>query len=157
MKVVFSVVGKTTERYLQEGIALYAKRLQHYLPFELVVLPDAKAVGKISPEQLKAKEGELILQQLRPDDGLILLDEAGKLLNSVQLAQTLDQWQQAPFRRLVFQVGGAYGFAPTVYTRANHLLSLSPLTFSHQMVRLFFVEQLYRAMTILRNEPYHNP
>lgn len=150
------MIGKTQDAYLREGIAIYQKRLGHYLPFTMDILPDIKRAGQLSPAQLKQREGELILQRLRPDDGLILLDESGAQFTSVKFAAYLDQQLQAPYRRLIFQIGGAYGFSPEVYQRANGKLSLSKMTFSHQMIRLFFLEQLYRAMTILRNEPYHN-
>jgi 23S rRNA (pseudouridine1915-N3)-methyltransferase len=156
MKVEFVYIGKTAEAYLVEGMAIFEKRLKHYLNLECVLLPDVKQGGKLGPEQLKQKEGELILQRLKNEDCLILLDERGKQYSSEQFAAIVDQWRQGPFKRLVFQVGGAYGFSPEVYARANFQMALSSMTFSHQMVRLFFLEQLYRAMTILRNEPYHN-
>jgi 23S rRNA (pseudouridine1915-N3)-methyltransferase len=156
MKTTFAYIGKTNETYLETGMAIFEKRLRHYLPFETLLLPDVKDAGKLSAEQLKIREGELILSKLKPDDGLILLDERGKQYTSTQFAQQMDQWFQMPYRRLIFQVGGAFGFSDAVYERANHKLALSPMTFSHQMVRLFFLEQLYRGMTILRNEPYHN-
>ncbi len=156
MKTTFSYIGKTADKYLEEGIGMYERRLKHYLPYETILIPDVKNGGKLDPEQLKIKEGEQILQRLKNDDCLILLDERGKLYSSEQFASTMDQWFQAPYKRLVFQVGGAFGFSEAVYQRANYKLSLSAMTFSHQMIRLFFLEQLYRAMTILRNEPYHN-
>lgn len=156
MKTTFSYIGKTADKYLEEGCGIYERRLKHYLSYETVLIPDVKNGGKLDAEQLKIKEGEQILQRLKNDDCLILLDERGKHYNSEQFAATLDLWFQAPFKRLVFQVGGAYGFSEAVYQRANYKLSLSSMTFSHQMIRLFFLEQLYRAMTILRNEPYHN-
>jgi 23S rRNA (pseudouridine1915-N3)-methyltransferase len=156
MKVEVWCIGKTAEAYLRDGIDIYARRLQRYLPFALEILPDVKGAGKLSPPQLCEREGELVLQRLRPEDGLILLDERGKTLGSVDLAHWLDKQLQQPYRRLIFLIGGAYGFAPEVYHRAQAKLSLSKMTFSHQMVRLFLLEQLYRAMTILRNEPYHN-
>ncbi len=157
MKVTIQFVGKTNERYLEEGITNYFKRLKHYLPVELSVLPDLKKAGKRSADQLKEQEGERILASLHPADRLILLDEKGKSFSSVDFAAWLDKQLQGSHRRLVFQVGGAYGFSPAVYERADQLLTLSAMTFSHQMVRLFLLEQLYRAQTILRNEPYHNP
>lgn len=156
MKVHVYYIGKTSEAYLREGEAIYAKRLKHYLPITFEVLPDVKNAGKLSAEQLKAKEGELILSRLKNDDGLILLDEGGKQFGSVDFAQWLDLQLQRPYKRLVFLVGGAFGFPPEVYARANGKLSLSKMTFSHQMIRLFFAEQLYRGMTILRGEKYHN-
>lgn len=156
MKVEFWVIGKTNESYLRQGIELYVKRLSHYLPFKMIVIPDVKTSKGTKPVQLKAKEGEAILQKLKSEDLLILLDEKGKSFNSVDFAQYLDQLLMRPGRRLIFLVGGAFGFSEALYERAQGKLSLSKMTFSHQMIRLFFVEQLYRAMTILRNEPYHN-
>lgn len=156
MKVELWAIGKTNERYLEEGMALYEKRLKHYLPFQWAVLPDIKGAGHLSAQQLKVKEGENILSKLKEDDLLILLDERGRSFSSEGFATYLDKKLQQSQRRLVFLIGGAYGFSDTLYERANDQLSLSSMTFSHQMVRLFFMEQLYRAMTILRNEPYHN-
>ncbi len=156
MKVHVYYIGKTSEKYLQAGEAIYVKRLKHYLPVTFEVLPDVKGAGKMTAEKLKEKEGELVLSRLKNDDGLILLDEGGKQYGSVEFASWLDRQLQQPYRRLVFLVGGAFGFAPAVYERANGKLSLSKMTFSHQMIRLFFSEQLYRAMTILRGEKYHN-
>lgn len=156
MKVELWAIGKTNERYLEEGMALYEKRLKHYLPFQWTVLPDIKGAGNLSAQQLKAKEGESILSKLKDDDLLILLDERGRSFSSEGFATYLDKKLQQSQRRLVFLIGGAYGFSDALYERAKDQLSLSSMTFSHQMVRLFFLEQLYRAMTILRNEPYHN-
>lgn len=157
MKVECWFIGKTADRYLREGIDKYAQRLPHYLPFEKVILPDIKNAGKLSPPQLKQKEAELVLSRLKPQDALFILDEKGKQLTSEDLAQWVDQQLQGFHRRLIFLVGGAFGFDDAIYQRANGKLSLSKMTFSHQMVRLFWLEQLYRAMTILKNEPYHNP
>jgi 23S rRNA (pseudouridine1915-N3)-methyltransferase len=156
MKAEFVYIGKTADKYLEEGMAIFEKRLRHYLNLEIVLLPDIKQGGKLPSEQLKIKEGEGILSRLKSDDCLILLDERGKQYSSEQFASTMEQWFQLPYKRLVFQVGGAFGFSDAVYERANFKISLSSMTFSHQMVRLFFLEQLYRAMTILRNEQYHN-
>ena len=156
LKVLFWVIGKTNEQYLNAGVEIYAKRLQHYLPFEMEILPDVRKAKHLTKEQLKAKEGTYLLSRLKNDDLLILLDEKGKTFNSVEFAAYLDRQLQLPYRRLIFQVGGAFGFSDEVYQRANAKLALSKMTFSHQMVRLFFLEQLYRGMTILRNEPYHN-
>lgn len=157
MKVELWVIGKTNERYLEDGMALYEKRLKHYLPFQWTVAPDVKGAGSFSGQQIKVKEGEIILSKIKEDDLLILLDERGRVLSSEGFAAYLDKKLQQTQRRLVFLIGGAYGFSDALYARANDQLSLSAMTFSHQMVRLFFIEQLYRAMTILRNEPYHNP
>lgn len=156
MKIEFWVIGKTNEAYLEEGISIYLQRLRHYVPFEMITLPDVKNAGKLESDQLKAKEGEIVLNRLKKQDLLLLLDERGKSYTSETFAKFLEQKLQMPGKKLVFLVGGAYGFSDAVYTRADSKLSLSTMTFSHQMVRLFFVEQLYRAMTILRNEPYHN-
>lgn len=156
MKIEFWVIGKTNETYLQEGISIYLQRLRHYVPFEMHTLPDVKNAGKLESDQLKAKEGEIVLNRLKKQDFLILLDERGKSYTSETFAQFLEQKLQLPGKKLIFLVGGALGFSEAVYERADAKLSLSAMTFSHQMIRLFFVEQLYRAMTILRNEPYHN-
>lgn len=156
MKVEMWVVGKTSESYLQEGIAIYIKRLSHYLPFRMLIIPAVKTSKGMEPLQVKEKEGAAILQKLKSDDLLILLDEKGKSFNSVAFARYVDRLLMRPGRRLIFLVGGAFGFSDVIYQRAQGKLSLSEMTFSHQMIRLFFVEQLYRAMTILRNEPYHN-
>ena len=155
MKIEFWVIGKTDFDYLKEGIALYEKRLKHYVAYEMVVLADVKN-PPLSMEALKTKEGEIILNKLQKDDFLILLDENGKQSTSVEFSQFLEKKQMDGTKRLIFQIGGAYGFSEAVYVRANHKMSLSKLTFSHQMVRLFFVEQLYRAFTIIKGEKYHN-
>ncbi|MBB4077941.1 23S rRNA (pseudouridine1915-N3)-methyltransferase [Lewinella aquimaris] len=156
MKVVVMYIGKTNEAYLRSGEAIYQKRLSHYLPISFEEIADVRKAGKLSADQLLVKEAELIESRIAPEDRLVLLDEAGELLSSVEFATYMEKELQRPARRLVFLVGGAYGFAPSVYQRADAKLSLSKMTFSHQMVRLFFTEQLYRAMTILRNEKYHN-
>ena len=156
MKVQLYFIGKTKEKYLRTGEEIYAKRLQHYLPIATEVLPDVRQAGKLKSEELKEREGELLLSRIGNDDHLILLDEGGQQFGSLAMATWLERELQRPARRLVFAVGGAFGFAPAVYERANAKLSLSQMTFSHQMVRLFFLEQLYRSMTILRNEKYHN-
>ncbi|KAA3631743.1 MAG: 23S rRNA (pseudouridine(1915)-N(3))-methyltransferase RlmH [Bacteroidetes bacterium] len=156
MNVVFRVVGKTSEKYLEEGIAVFNKRLSHYLPYKYEIMPDVKKAGKMSPVQLKEEEGKMILQKTNSDDYLILLDENGKSFTSKDFSKHLEKLLQQPYKRIIFQVGGAFGFSPEVYKRANAKLSLSEMTFSHQMIRLFFTEQLYRTMTIIRNEKYHN-
>ncbi len=138
-------------------MGIYLKRLGHYLKFELAILPDVRNAGRLQAGQLKALEGESVLQRLRPGDFLILLDEGGRQFSSEEFAAFLSRQFQLSYRRLVFLIGGAYGFSPEISQRADLKLSLSRMTFSHQMVRLFFLEQLYRAMTILNNEPYHNP
>lgn len=156
MKIEFWIIGKTDKAYLKEGIEIYEKRIKRYLPFELQLIPDVKNAGKLAPEQLKLKEEKLILSKLKPEDYLILLDEKGKVFSSVEYATFIEKLLTQSHKRLIFQVGGAYGFSKAIYSRANAKLSLSKMTFSHQMIRLFFLEQTYRALTILNNEPYHN-
>lgn len=156
MTIKLIVVGKTVKGYLAEGEEEYTKRLAHYIKFNEVVIPELKRVSSLSEVQVKMKEGEAILKQLDATDYLILLDERGKQSSSVQLAKKIEQFILNSTKQVVFVVGGAYGFSEEVYDRANETLSLSRLTFSHQMVRLFFKEQLYRAFTILKGEPYHH-
>jgi 23S rRNA (pseudouridine1915-N3)-methyltransferase len=156
MKIILLVVGKTSHSWIQEGIATYQDRLAFYAPFELKVIPDTKA-QKRNAEDIKRLEGEAIIKQLETGDFVVLLDEKGKQYSSTEFAQQLQKWLNAAPRRLVFVVGGAYGFSRQVQERANNKMSLSRLTFTHQMVRPFFAEQLYRAFTILRGEKYHNP
>lgn len=155
MKVTLLVVGKTTDSHIDALIQEYQKRLTHYLPFALQVIPELKNTKALSPEQQKQAEGDLILKAVTANTDLILLDEHGKEFRSIEFADYL-QKRMSSGRDVVFLVGGPYGFADTVYQRANGKISLSKMTFSHQMVRLFFVEQIYRAMTILRGEPYHH-
>lgn len=155
MKVEIWALGKTTEPYLETGIGIFEKRLKNYLPFTLTILPNAK-IKTTDGAVLKQEEAKMVLSKLAPDDFLVLLDEKGQQFSSVELARWMEQRLASSQRRLIFLIGGAFGFSPEVYGRANAQLSLSRLTFSHQMVRLFMLEQLYRAMTILRNEPYHN-
>jgi 23S rRNA (pseudouridine1915-N3)-methyltransferase len=156
MKIEFWCVGKTAFGYLDEGIALYQKRLKHYTNFESVIINDVKNAKTLTQEQIKTQEGLFITQKIQNDDFLVLLDERGKTLSSEQFAIYIEKIQIQSPRRMVFLIGGAYGFSPAVYERANAQISLSAMTFSHQMVRLFFVEQLYRAFTILNNELYHH-
>lgn len=155
MKTILILVGKTSDKHFQAGISDYADRITHYMPFDIVTIPELKNTKSLSEEQQKTMEGELILKQLQPSDTLVLLDEHGKELRSIELAKWLEQKQQTA-RRLVFVIGGPYGFSEAVYSRANEKLSLSKLTFSHQMVRLVFTEQIYRACTIIKGEPYHH-
>lgn len=155
MKTILILVGKTTDKHFQAGINDYAERISHYMPFDIVTIPELKNTKSLSENQQKAMEGELILKQLQASDTLVLLDEHGKELRSIELAKWLEQKQQTA-RRLVFVIGGPYGFSEAVYNRANEQLSLSRLTFSHQMVRLVFTEQIYRACTIIKGEPYHH-
>jgi len=156
MKIVLVVLGKTNEKYLIEGISDYQKRLKHYINFEIVEILNIKNVKNFSEKQLIRKEGEMILKQINTSDYLVLLDDQGNDFSSPSFAEKLQQWMISGKKRLVFVVGGAYGFSQEVYNRGNEKLSLSRMTFSHQMVRLFFVEQLYRGYTILNNEPYHH-
>ncbi len=156
MKAELWYIGKTAFSYLDEGMAIYEKRLGYYLSFSAHLIPDIKNAGSLNPEQLKQKEGEAVFTKLKKDDFLVLLDERGKQLTSVEFSAFMEQRLQMGSRRLVFLIGGAWGFSEEMYQRADHKLSLSKMTFSHQMVRLFFLEQLYRAMTILRGEGYHN-
>ena len=156
MKIVLIVIGKTDEEYLISGIKKYAGRIGHYASFEMKELPDPRNRKTLSEEQQKKAESFLLLQQLQPSDQVVLLDENGKQHSSVQFAENLEKQMASGIKRLVFVIGGPYGFAQEVYDRANAKLSLSPMTFSHQMVRLIFVEQLYRAFTILKGEPYHH-
>lgn len=156
MNIKLIVVSKTDVPYLQTGIDEYVGRLKHYCDFELVVVPALKNAGKASPDEVKEREGELILKQLAKVDQVVLLDEHGTEYTSVGFADYLQRQMNAGVRSLAFVVGGAYGFSRAVYSAANQKISLSQMTFNHQMVRLFFLEQLYRAHTILRHEKYHN-
>lgn len=155
MKVTLLVVGKTTDSHIEALIQEYQKRLSHYLPFTLQVIPELKNTKALTSEQQKQAEGDLILRTITPATDLILLDEHGKEYRSIEFADYI-QKRMSSGRDVVFVVGGPYGFSEAVYQRANGKISLSKMTFSHQMVRLFFVEQIYRAMTILRGEPYHH-
>ena len=155
MKTILLLVGKTQNKNFQAGISDYRERITHYMPFEIKVIPEVKNTRNLNEEQQKVREGELILKELQPADTVVLMDEHGKELRSIELAQWL-QGKQNISRRLVFVIGGPYGFSPDVYARANEQLSLSKMTFSHQMVRLIMVEQLYRACTIIKGEPYHH-
>ena len=155
MKITLLVVGKTNDERLRSLIADYQQRLSHYVPFEFVVLPDIKNAKALSEEQLKNAEGELILARLTPAMDVLLLDEHGREFRSIDYADFL-QKKMGSGRDLTLVIGGAYGFSPAVYQRANSKISLSQMTFSHQMIRLMAREQIYRAMTILRGEPYHH-
>ena len=156
MKVKLIVVGKTDQDYLQHGISLFHKRIIHYLPFEYQVIPDLKNTRSLSEEQQKEREGELLLGQIKTGDELILLDEKGKQFRSVEFARFLEKKMLDGTKNLVFVIGGPYGFSRSVYNLASAGVSLSGMTFSHQMVRLIFSEQLYRALTIIKGEPYHH-
>lgn len=156
MKVNLILVGKTTSKMFQSIIEDYSERVKHYTPFEVTVIPELKNTKSLSQEQQKQMEGEQILRQLQESDHVVLLDEHGLELRSIEFATWISKKQQAVSRRLVFVIGGPYGFSPTIYQRANEKLSLSKMTFSHQMVRMIFIEQLYRAFTILKGEQYHH-
>jgi 23S rRNA (pseudouridine1915-N3)-methyltransferase len=156
MKITFITVGKTEEAYLKDGINKYVKRLAHYTKLIINEIDELKNTKSLTPAQQKAKEGELILKKILPLDHVILLDENGMELSSIQFAAYIDKKVLGSVANLVFVVGGPYGFDQSVYERANDKISLSAMTFSHQMVRLFFVEQLYRAFTIIKGEPYHH-
>ena len=156
MKVELWMVGKTNFEYLKEGMDLYEKRLKHYLSLDLQIIPDLRNSKNLSTEQIKDKEAALILHKLKKEDFFILLDEKGKEYNSVAFAHYIEKLFNSSKKRIVFQIGGASGFSKEIYDRANDNIALSKMTFSHQMVRLFFLEQLYRAMTIIKGEPYHN-
>ena len=155
MKMTLLVTGKTGDARLASLIQDYQQRLTHYVPFEFVVLPDIKNAKSLSEEQLKTAEGEAILRWLTPSMDVVLLDEYGREFRSIEYAQWLQKKMSAG-KDLVLIIGGAYGFSPAVYARANYKVSFSQMTFSHQMIRLMAIEQLYRAMTILRGEPYHH-
>ncbi|QQL51342.1 23S rRNA (pseudouridine(1915)-N(3))-methyltransferase RlmH [Mucilaginibacter ginkgonis] len=156
MKITLITVGKTEDAYVKEGIDKYLKRLKHYCKAEIVDLPELKNTKALSEDQQKSKEAELILKRINATDFVILLDENGTEYTSVKFSNYLNNKAIASISNLVFVVGGPYGFDRTVHERANDKLSLSKMTFSHQMVRLFFVEQLYRAFTIIKGEPYHH-
>ncbi len=156
MNIKLLAIGKTDSTALQSLIQDYEKRLGFYVRFSIEIIPDIRNAGKLSETQQKEKEGELILKKLQPTDNLVLLDENGKQHTSVGFSEFLQKKMNSGIRQLVFVIGGPYGFSDAVYQKAQGKLSLSAMTFSHQMVRLFFTEQLYRAFTILNNEPYHH-
>lgn len=155
MKITLLVVGKTTDERLTSLIDDYKQRLSHYVPFEFAVLPDLKNAKSLTNDQIKSAEGELILRALTPGMDVILLDEHGREYRSVEFADFL-QKKMSSGKDLTLVIGGPYGFSKEVYQRANGKLSMSQMTFSHQMIRIMAIEQIYRAMTILRNEPYHH-
>lgn len=155
MRVSLITVGKTDIKWVSEGLEVYSSRLRHYIPFEIREIPELKNVSALSRDQIKTAEGKLILKSLKDSDDLILLDERGKEFRSIEFADWLQKRMTAG-RDLVFVIGGAYGFSQEVYQRAGGMVSLSKMTFSHQMVRTIFVEQLYRALTILKGESYHH-
>lgn len=156
MKIKLLAIGKTDDRNLSVLIAVYQKRLQHYVNFEIEIVPDIKKTKNLTPHQQKDREGELILGRLSSSDVMIVLDEKGKQFTSLEFAQYLQKKMNSGIKQLVFVIGGPYGFSDAVYQKAKGKVALSKMTFSHQMVRLFLVEQLYRGFTILKNESYHN-
>ena len=156
MKISLIVIGKTEEAYIKEGINVYIQRLKHYITFEIIEIPSIKNTKNMSPSKIVEKEGELLLKQIKKHEYCILLDEKGRSFRSVEFAEFIESKINQSTRSIAFVVGGAYGFSPDVYNIAKMKLSLSDMTFSHQMIRLFFLEQLYRAFTIIKNEPYHN-
>lgn len=155
MKTELILVGKTTNKHFVACINDYVDRIGHYMPFSITTIPELKNAKSLSEDQQKEREGELIMKQLQASDTVVLLDEHGSQMRSIEFASWLQKMQNSA-RRLVFVIGGPYGFSPALYQRANQKISLSPMTFSHQMVRLVFTEQIYRACTILKGEPYHH-
>lgn len=156
MKIVLLAVGKTSTDYLIKGIEGFIKRINHYVPMELSIIPDLKSTKGLTEETQKIREGQAMMAALLPGDVVVLLDERGKEYTSREFASQIDRKMVQGIKRLVFVIGGPYGFSQEIYDRANEKISLSRMTFTHEMVRLFFVEQIYRAMTILRGEPYHH-
>jgi len=156
MKIKLLAIGKTDDKNLQNLIETYQNRLKHYINFEIEIIPDLKKVKNLSEAQQKEKEGELILKRLNATDILILLDEKGKEFRSVAFSEFLQKKMNTGIKQLVLVIGGPYGFSEAVYKKSQGKISLSKMTFSHQMIRLFIVEQIYRAFTILKNEPYHH-
>lgn len=156
MTIKLLAIGKTDDKELKSLIEGYAKRLSFYINFQLDIIPDLKNAKNLSESQQKQKEGELILEKINNTDVLILLDENGKQYDSVTFSEYLQKHMNSGIKQLVFVIGGPYGFSEDVYNKSNGKLSLSKMTFSHQMIRLFFIEQLYRGFTILKNEPYHH-
>ncbi len=156
MKIKLLAIGKTDNKELQQLIQVYQNRLKHYIKFELDIIPDIKNSKNLSKNQQKEKEGELILKRLQPTDELVLLDEKGKEFRSMEFSKYLQKKMNSGIKQLVFVIGGPYGFSESVYKKAKGKISLSKMTFSHQMVRLFIVEQIYRGFTIIKNEPYHH-
>jgi 23S rRNA (pseudouridine1915-N3)-methyltransferase len=156
MKITLLTVGKTDKDWVKQGIDIYGTRMKHYFPFSIVEIPELKNVSSLSEDQIKTKEGELILKNIKPSEDVILLDERGREFTSVEFAKVLQDKISYIGKDIVFIIGGAYGFSDAVRQRANSKISLSKMTFSHQMVRAIFVEQLYRAFTIMKGEPYHH-
>lgn len=156
MRIMLLTVGKTDIPWVREGLETYVSRLKHYVSFELREIPELRKVSAFTREQIKQKEGELILKEVKASDEVVLLDERGRGFRSVEFAASLQQKMATSSRDIVFVIGGAYGFSAEVYDRADWKMSLSKMTYSHQLVRTIFAEQLYRAFTIMRGEPYHH-
>lgn len=156
MNMILLTVGKTDVKWVKEGLDLYVSRLKHYVPFSVVEIPELKKVSSLTHQQIKEKEGELILKQVGPSDILVLMDEHGREYRSLEFAEFIEKQMASGAKNVIFTIGGAYGFSEEVYQRASLKISLSKMTFSHQMVRAIFAEQLYRAFTILKGEPYHH-
>lgn len=156
MEIQLLVIGKNSSDLIRQATEVYLKRLKHYISYSIKVLPDVKNTRAMSEEQQKAAEGRILLDSMQSPDFVMLLDEHGKRFTSMAFADWIQAKMSSGLRRLIFVVGGPYGFSPEVYARANGQISLSDMTFSHEMIRLFFTEQVYRAMTILRHEPYHH-
>ncbi|MCO5260963.1 MAG: 23S rRNA (pseudouridine(1915)-N(3))-methyltransferase RlmH [Crocinitomicaceae bacterium] len=156
MKITFICIGKTSKKFLEEGEQEYLNRLKNYTKIERIELPDLKNARKLTLEQIKKEEGTLFLSKIPPGDELILLDERGKHYSSIDFSKFIDKKNISGIKGVTFLVGGAYGFSDEVYARANGKISLSTMTFSHQMIRMIFFEQLYRAFTIIKGEPYHH-
>ncbi len=156
MKIILLAIGKTDNKQLNSIIEDYQKRLKHYINYQIEIIPDIKNVKNLSEKQQKEKEGELIISKLQSSDQIVLLDEHGKQFRSIEFSKYLQKKMNAGTRRLVFIIGGPYGFSEDVYNRSKEKISLSAMTFSHQMIRLFMTEQIYRGFTILKNEPYHH-
>ncbi len=156
MTIKLIAIGKTDHKAIIALVDEYSKRLNFYIRFELEIIPDLKHTKSLTEVLQKEKEGELILKNIVPSDDLILLDERGKSFSSVDFSEYLQKKMNSGLKQLIFVIGGPYGFSDEIYSRANGKISISKMTFSHQMIRPFFIEQLYRAMTILRNEPYHH-
>ena len=156
MKIKLLVIGKTDDRYIAEGVKKYLGRMKHYIPFEYTELPDIKNSKNLTQERQKILEGELLLKNIQPGDHVVLLDEKGKNFTSREFASYIEKRMISGIKRVVFIIGGPFGFSDDIYSVANDKISLSKMTFSHQLVRVIFFEQIYRAMTIIRNEPYHH-
>ena len=156
MKITLLTVGKTDKAWVRQGLDIYVSRLKHYVPFSVVEIPELKNVSALTKDQIKVREGELILKNIKPSDDLILLDERGKEYTSLELAKIIQDKMTYAGKDIVYVIGGAYGFSDAVYRRADSKMSLSRMTFSHQMVRAIFAEQIYRAFTIIKGEPYHH-